>query len=121
MAESRVQKTLLNAKVNLIFYFLNLAVTFFSRKVFLDSLGADFFGLTSTIGGFIGFLSLVELGIGNAICVTLYKPMFDKDYKKLNEIVSVLGFLYYIVGFVILSCGLVLAMLFPFIFDSKGK
>ena len=120
MAESRVQKTLLNAKVNLIFYFLNLAVTFFSRKVFLDFLGADFFGLTSTIGGFIGFLSLVELGIGNAICVTLYKPMFDKDYKKLNEIVSVLGFLYYIVGFVILSCGLVLAMLFPFIFDSKG-
>ena len=43
MAESRVQKTILNAKVNLIFYFINLAVTFFSRKVFLDSLGADFF------------------------------------------------------------------------------
>ena len=75
MAESRVQKTILNAKVNLIFYFINLAVTFFSRKVFLDSLGADFFGLTSTIGGFIGFLSLVEHGIGNAISFALYKPM----------------------------------------------
>lgn len=120
MAESRVQKTLLNAKVNLIFYFLNLAVTFFSRKIFLDSLGADFFGLTSTIGGFIGFLSLVELGIGNAICVTLYKPMFDKDYQKLNEIVSVLGFLYYIVGFVIFGCGLILAAVFPFMFEGKG-
>jgi len=120
MAESRVQKTLLNAKVNLIFYFLNLAVTFFSRKVFLDSLGADFFGLTSTILGFIGFLSLVELGIGSAICVTLYKPMFDKDYPKLNEIVSVLGYLYYIVGFVILICGIGMAIALPFLFEDKG-
>lgn len=120
MAESRVQKTLLNAKVNLIFYFLNLAVTFFSRKVFLDSLGADFFGLTSTIGGFIGFLSLVELGIGNAICVTLYKPMFEKNIIKLNEIVSVLGYLYHIVGYVILGCGLILAAIFPFMFEGKG-
>ena len=69
MAESRVQKTILNAKVNLIFYFLNLAVTFFSRKVFLDSLGADFFGLTSTIGGFIGFLSLVELEVLSSLAI----------------------------------------------------
>lgn len=120
MAESRVQKTLLNAKVNLIFYFLNLAVTFFSRKVFLDSLGADFFGLTSTIGGFISFLSLVELGIGSAIGFTLYKPMFEKDYKKLNEIISVLGYLYYLVGFVILGCAIILACTFPFLFEGKN-
>lgn len=120
MADSRVQKTLLNAKVNLIFYFLNLAVTFFSRKIFLDSLGADFFGLTSTIGGFIGFLSLVELGIGNAIGFTLYKPMYEKNYQKLNEIVSVLGYLYYIVGFIILCCGIILSLTFPFMFEGKG-
>ena len=120
MAESRVQKTLLNAKVNLIFYFLNLAVTFFSRKIFLDSLGADFFGLTSTLGGFIGFLSLVELGIGNAICVTLYKPLYEDDKQKLNEIISVLGFLYYVVGFVILGCGIVLSAFFPYMFEGKG-
>ena len=61
MAESRVQKTLMNAKVNMIFYFLNLAMSFFSRKIFLDALGADFFGLTSTLQSFLGFLSLVEL------------------------------------------------------------
>lgn len=119
MADSRVQKTLLNAKVNMIFYFLNLAVTFFSRKIFLDSLGAEFFGLTSTIGGFLVFLSLVELGIGNSVGYALYKPMYDKDYKKLNEIVSVLGYLYYIVGFVILGCGIILGLFFPILFEGK--
>ena len=48
--ESRVKKSLLNARVNLIFYFLTLALSFFSRKTFLDCLGADFIGLTGTFG-----------------------------------------------------------------------
>lgn len=46
--ESRVKKSLLNARVNLIFYFLTLILSFFSRKIFLDCLGADFVGLTTT-------------------------------------------------------------------------
>ena len=43
--ESRLKKSLLNARVNLIFYFLSLALSFFSRKIFLDALGADFMGM----------------------------------------------------------------------------
>ena len=35
----RVHKSLLNAEVNIIFYFLTLVLAFFSRKVFLDCLG----------------------------------------------------------------------------------
>lgn len=119
MAESRVQKTLMNAKVNMLFYFLNLAMSFFSRKIFLDALGAEFFGLTSTLQSFLGFLSLVELGIGQSIGYALYKPLFDKDYKKINEIVSVLGYLYYIVGFVILGCGIAISLFFPIIFEKE--
>lgn len=47
--ESRLKKSLLNARVNLIFYFLSLALSFFSRKIFLDVLGADFMGLIGTL------------------------------------------------------------------------
>ena len=64
--ESRVRKSLLNARVNLIFYFLTLALSFFSRKIFLDTLGADFVGLTGTLQNLLGFLNLAELGIGSA-------------------------------------------------------
>ena len=58
--ESRVRKSLLNARVNLIFYFLTLALSFFSRKIFLDTLGADFVGLTGTLQNLLGFLNLAE-------------------------------------------------------------
>ena len=40
-AESRTQKSLLNAKVNTACYFVALAVAFFTRKVFIDRLGID--------------------------------------------------------------------------------
>ena len=97
MAESRVKKTLLNARVNLIFYFLILALSFVSRKIFLNCLGADFIGLTGTLQNLLGFLNLAELGIGTAIGYVLYKPLFDHDEAKINEIISVMGYLYRII------------------------
>lgn len=117
--ESRVKKSLLNARVNLIFYFLTLALSFFSRKIFLDCLGADFVGLTGTMQNLLGFLNLAELGIGSAIGYVLYKPLFDHDVVKINEIISVFGYLYRWIGFVILGAGLVLACFLPLIFPDS--
>lgn len=116
--ESRVKKSLLNARVNLIFYFLTLALSFFSRKIFLDALGADFVGLTSTLQNLLGFLNLAELGIGSAIGYVLYKPLFEHNEVKINEIISVFGYLYRWIGLIILGAGLILACFLPLIFPN---
>lgn len=116
--ESRVKKSLLNARVNLIFYFLTLALSFFSRKIFLDTLGADFVGLTGTLQNLLGFLNLAELGIGSAIGYVLYKPLFDHDEVKINEIISVFGYLYRWIGWIILIAGCILACFLPLIFPN---
>ena len=115
---SRVRKTMLNARVNLFFYCLTLILSFFSRKIFLESLGADFIGLTGSIGSLLGFLNLAELGIGSAIGYVLYKPIFEKDKLKINEIISVLGYLYRIVGVIILGAGILLSCFLPLIFKD---
>lgn len=94
MTESRVKKSILNARVNLIFYFLSLGLSFFSRKIFLENLGADFIGLSGTLVNILGFLSLAEMGIGTAVAYNLFKPLQEKDTEKINDIISVLGFLY---------------------------
>jgi len=119
MQESRVKKTLLNARVNLIFYFLTLVLSFFSRKIFLNCLGAGFVGLTGTLQNLLGFLNLAELGIGSAIGYLLYKPLFDHDEKKINEIISVMGYLYRWIGFIILGAGCILACFLPLIFPDS--
>lgn len=118
--ESRVKKSLLNARVNLLFYFLTLALTFFSRKIFLDCLGADFLGLTGTLYNLLGFLNLAELGIGSAIGYVLYKPLYDQDRQRINEIISVMGYLYRWIGFVILLLGTGLACFMPWLYPDTG-
>lgn len=117
--ESRVKKTMLNARVNIIFYFIFLAITFYSRKIFLDCLGDDFIGLTGTLNNLLGFLSLAELGIGGAVGYLLYKPLYNHDQEKITEIISVMGYLYRWIGFIILGGGLVLACFLPLIFPDR--
>ena len=114
----RVHKSLLNAKVNLIFYFLSLFFSFFSRKIFLNCLGADFIGLTGTLGNILGYLNLAELGVGAAISFFLYKPLQSNNRGEINEIISVFGYLYRKIGQFIFIGGLLVSFFFPLIFSK---
>lgn len=116
--ESRVKKSFLNARMNLICYMASLAVAFFTRKVFLNQLGTEFIGLTGTLQSLLGFLNLAELGVGTAIGYVLYKPIFDDDKAKINEIISVFGYLYRCIGLVILGAGIILSVFLPLIFPD---
>ena len=118
MSESRTQKTFLNARVNFIFYFLTLLIAFVSRKIFLSNLGDDFIGLTGTLSSILGFLNLAELGIATSIAVLLYKPIFNKDQQQINEIISVFGYIYSIIGKGILCVGIILSAFLPLIFEK---
>ncbi len=118
MSESRVHKSLLNAKVNLIFYFLSLFFSFYSRKIFLECLGDNFIGLTGTLGNILGYLNLAELGIGSCISFFLYKPLQIGDRAKMQEILSVFGYLYRRIGQFILLAGCLISLAFPWIFKD---
>ena len=113
-----MRKTMLNARVNVIFYFLTLILSFFSRKIFLDMLGADFIGLTSTLQNILCYINIAELGISTAIGYLLYKPIFDSDKQTINEIISVLGYIYSWLGKLILALGIAVSLFFPLIFPN---
>lgn len=118
MAESRVTKSLLNARVNLIFYFITLALSFFSRKIFLDCLGPDFVGLSGTLANILGFLSLAEMGVGIAVSYHLYKPLQEGDKAKTEELVSVFGYLYRKIGTFVAMGGVAISAFIPLIFKN---
>lgn len=114
----RVSKSIKNAEVNLIFYFLAIFLSFFSRKIFLECLGPEFIGLSGTLSNILGYLNLAELGIGSCISFFLYKPIQSNDHNVIQELLSVFGYLYRIVGLIILCVGVVLSIFFPWIFNN---
>lgn len=119
MSESRTQKSLKNAQVALIFYFIQLLLGFFSRKAFFDYLGSEILGLNTTASNLLGFLNLAELGVSAAVGYFLYQPLYDKDYDKLNKLVSLQGWIYRKVAFFIIIASVVLMCFFPMIFSKS--
>ena len=118
MVESRSKKGIANIKCSLFFYIVNLFLNIISRKVFIDYLGIEVLGLNTTVTNLLSFLNLAELGIGNAIAFTLYKPLFLKDFQVIREIVSVQAWLYRRIAYFISIGALGLMLLFPVIFKK---
>jgi len=114
----RVHKSILNAEVNLLFYFLSLFLTFFSRKIFLDNLGAEFIGLTGTLNNILGYLNLSELGISACIGYFLFKPIQTNNQKEIQDILSLLGYLYNWIGSIIFAGAVIISLFFPLIFSN---
>jgi drug/metabolite transporter (DMT)-like permease len=102
----------------MLFYVLSLGLAFFSRRVFLNCLGAEFIGLTGMLMNIMSFLSIAELGIGTSIIVFLYKPLQEGNKDKMNEIMSMLAFLYRCIGLFILFIGIIVSLFFPWWFGN---
>ena len=114
----RVHRSMMNIKVGMFFYVLSLLLAFFSRKIFLDCLGAEFIGLTGMLMNIMDFLSVAELGIGTSIVYFLYKPLQEDNHEKINEVMSMLAFLYRCIGFFIGTIGIIISIFFPWWFSN---
>ena len=117
MAEvSRTARVIQNAKVALFFYCINLILQFFSRKVFLDYLGAELLGLNTTAQNLLQFLNLAESGISAAVAFALFKPLNRGNRQEIIDIVSLQGWLYRWVGLFVMIGAIILMAFFPWIF-----
>ena len=121
MAEvSRTARVIQNAKVALFFYCINLVLQFFSRKIFLDYLGAELLGLNTTAQNLLQFLNLAESGIGAAVAFALYKPLRQGNRQEIIDIVSLQGWFYRWVGLFVIAGSIVMMAFFPWIFAKAN-
>lgn len=116
--ETRTSKSVKNAQIALLFYLLNLILQFYSRKIFLNYLGSEVLGLNTTAQNLINFLNLAELGIGAAVSYSLYKPLLDNNKNVINDIISIQGWLYRKIAYIVIISGIILMFFFPLIFSK---
>lgn len=114
--QSRTYNSIRNSIVALTVFAVNFVLQFVSRKVFLDYLGTEILGLNTTATSLLSFLNLAELGVGAAITFALYKPLAEKDYNTINEIVSVQGWLYRNIAIFVICGSSLMMCFFPWIF-----
>lgn len=116
---SRAKKSIKNAMVSTVYYLAIICLSFFSRRIFFEYLGSEILGLNTTARDLLSLLNITELGIGSAIAFLLYKPLHEKDHEKVKEIITVQGWLYRIVAYIIIAASCVLMCFFPAIFAKS--
>lgn len=112
--QSRTTNSIKNMSFGLGGQLLNLIVSFVGRTVFIIILGADYLGINGLFSNILAMLSLAELGVGSAITCCLYKPLAEKDEKKINALIHFFAVSYRKIGCTVATVGLMLA---PFLED----
>lgn len=118
MTGSRTKRTIQNGRMSLILFLIQIFVGFYSRKVFLDYLGDEVIGLNTTLGNILSFLNLAELGIGIAMATSLYQPIHDNNHQEICDILSVQGWLYKKVAWILCGLSVPVLIALPFIFPN---
>lgn len=73
----------------------------------LQIYGSEINGLISTLSQFVSLFLIIEGGFMTAAVVATYKPIVDKDYVRLNNILYTCKRIYLKIGMLITVCSLV--------------
>lgn len=105
---NRTQNAVRNIIWGVVEKIASLLMPFLTRTVLIKVLGAEYLGLNSLFTSILSVLSISELGIGTAIVFSMYRPIVEKDNDLLCALLNVYRKIYYVIGSVILVCGLAL-------------
>lgn len=108
----REKKSFFNAISNTLITIIRAVLMFIVRIVFIRTLGKTYLGVDSLFTNILTVLSIADLGISSAINCFLYKPLSEKNYKKVNLLMAFYKKMYNKLGIFVLCFGL---LIMPFL------
>lgn len=115
----RLKKSATNMVSGMIYRVLTMLTAFVVRTVFIKCLSNDYLSVNGLYSSILSMLSLAELGFSTAMVYSMYKPLSEKDYQKLSQIMRLYKRVYFIIGTVILLVGLALIPFLDLIIKNK--
>lgn len=121
MGSSRTENVARNAWFAFITQVANILISFISRTVYIYVLGVDYLGINGLFANILTILSFTEMGIGNAIIYSMYKPLAVGDEEKIKSLMSLYKKTYIAIGIFIAVAGLCLIPFLDFIIKDPPK
>lgn len=109
------KRSVVNVIVSMMFKIIILIGNLLVRRYLIRFLGNDINGVNSLYLSIIGVLSVVELGIGEAIVFCMYKPIVEGNVEKVNSLYNLFKKIYFIIGLIIFAVGLLLMPFLPYL------
>lgn len=116
---SRVERLKKNTISSLVYQALALIAGLIVPRLIILYYGSSINGLVYSIANFLGFITILDLGIGAVISSNLYKPLAEKNTKKINEIYKYARNFYNKIAFILILYTIALIFIYPHIVDSN--
>lgn len=108
----------LNTVTSFAYQVIVFVIGFVLPRCILITFGSEINGLTTSISRFLGFISFAELGIGPVIQSNLYKPLLEKDERKINSVYKASKKFYGKIAYIFLIYVILLVFFYPKIIDG---
>lgn len=115
---ARAKKTLLNAIFGIGGHLITVILGFIVRLIFVKFLAVELLGVNGVFASIITIFSLAELGFAVAVSYALYKPLANKDEKKIAALMQYYKKIYITIGCVVLITGLTILPFLQYIISS---
>ena len=114
-------KALKNIVFSTIYRLSLLLSTLVIRRYMLKHLGSESVGIMTFFISLIGFLSIVELGVGTAITFSLYKPIVKDNKNEISALYFLYKRIYRIIAIIIFLIGLFLLPALPYMMKDNSN
>lgn len=116
--KSRTKYAIKNVTFNFIYQVLNTIVNIIVPPLIITKYGSIINGLRSTLKQIISYIQLVGAGIAESTTVALYKPLADKDEKRISSIYNASSKAFNNAGIIFSLISIMVASLYPFFIEE---
>lgn len=113
MKTSRTKSAVLNVLFNLCYQVVNTVVNILIPPMIMTKFGSVVNGLVSTIKQILSYVQLLGAGISESTVVSLYKPLSDKNEKKISAIFNACATTFFRMGMLFNTGALAIAFIYP--------
>ena len=105
--ESKFKKVSRNIVWHFVYEILIVIIGFILPAMIIGSYGSEVNGLFSTISQTVVLVSLLQAGISTAATFSLYKPIEERNIRRVNTIIEQVKRMFHKVGIFVFSIGIV--------------
>ncbi len=110
---------LANVASNIFLQFVTVVSGFVIPKIILSFFGSEVNGLIASLLQFLSYISIAEGGLSGVSSAALYRPLVEKDEKKISSVVKTTQSFYRKIAIGLVIYSILLAVIYPLVVKTS--
>lgn len=119
IGKTRFSKLAFSSTTSVFLKAFSFVFSFVIARLVIKSYGSEVNGMLNSIAQFLGFITLLEGGIGGIARAALYKPLSKKTTAEISKIITYIERFFRILALIFVVYAVSIAFLFPYISRSS--